>query len=141
MLKGEKNTRVKDDIMPEIKVTTIGDWNSTTKWLTGIINNPKPASLERIGAMGVRALASATPKDTGATAAGWSYEVVQSGRGWDVVFFNTAHPETRIPVALLIQYGHGTRTGGYVPPTDYINPAMSGIFKQAGDILAKEVMT
>lgn len=123
----------------ELSITSIGDFNTTTKWLTGLINNKRPASLQRLGAMGVRALASATPKDTGATAAGWSFEVVGTSRGWDLVFYNTAHPETRVPVALLIQYGHGTRNGGYVPPIDYINPAMSSIMKQAGELLAKEV--
>ena len=124
----------------ELKITSIGDFNTTTKWLTGLVNNRTPASLNRLGAMGVRALASATPKDTGETAAGWNFEVVGTGRGWDLLFYNSAHPETRVPVALLIQYGHGTRTGGYVPPIDYINPAMSSIMKTAGDMIAKEVL-
>lgn len=118
-----------------IKVETIGDWNRTEKWLAKVQSNRPPKSLHRIGASGVNALANSTPKDSGITASSWYYEI----EGNDVVFKNSGHPHTRIPVALLIQYGHGTRTGGYVPPIDYINPALRSIFSQAGNLLAKEM--
>ena len=139
MLKGARRLKVKDDFM-QLKITSVGDFDTTNKWLARVASGRKPESLERLGSMGVRALASSTPKDSGITASSWSYEVESKGRGWDLVFYNSGHPETRIPVALLIQYGHGTKNGGYVPPFDYINPALSSIFSQAGSLIAKEVM-
>lgn len=123
-----------------LTITSIGDFNQTTKWLAIITSNKKPQELETLGHAGVNALAAATPKDTGLTASSWGYEVVRTGSGWDLVFYNTAHPETRVPVALLIQYGHGTKNGGYVPPIDYINPAMSSIMKNAATLLSRSVL-
>ena len=121
------------------KITSVGNYDRTTKWLMKMTSGKKPQALEQLGSMGVRALASATPKDSGETASSWYYEVERSNRGWDLIFYNSAHPETRVPVALLIQYGHGTRNGGYVQPIDYINPAMASIYAKAGDMIAKEV--
>ncbi len=122
-----------------IEVTTIGDWDSTTKWLAKSTSRQSLDTLHSIGNAGVNALIAATPKDTGITASSWKYDIVGTGKGYEVIFKNTGHPFTRIPVALLIQYGHGTRTGGYVPPVDYINPALRGIFESAGNKLAKEM--
>ena len=121
--------------MPQIKITTIGDWNRTTEWLAKVSQDRTPKSLDKIGKMGVDALSAGTPKDTGGTAGGWYYTIENNS----VVWKNNAHPHTRVPVALLIQYGHGTRTGGYVPPIDYINPALRSIFSTAGNLLAKEM--
>lgn len=121
--------------MPQIKITTIGDWNRTTEWLAKVSQDRTPKSLDRIGKQGVDALSAGTPKDSGETASSWYYTI----EGKSVVWKNNAHPQTRLPVALLIQYGHGTRTGGYVPPIDYINPALRSIFSNAGNLLAKEM--
>lgn len=107
------------------------------KWLAKVSNpSSKPEkSFREIGELGVNALKSATPKDTGDTSEGWFYKIEKK----QVIFYNRAHPQTRIPVALLIQYGHGTKNGGYVPPIDYINPALESIFRTAGDLIAKEM--
>ena len=134
----EGNTKVKDDNM-KVTITSIGDFSKTESWLAKVSSNQKPTSLIRLGEMGVRALESATPRDTGITASSWSYDVIKTGRGWDLVFYNSGHPESRIPVALLIQYGHGTKNGGYIPPIDFINPALKPILAQAGELLAREV--
>lgn len=133
----EGNTKAKDDNM-NLNISSIGDFNRTTKWLAKVSSRRKPQSLERLGQMGVRALAEATPRDTGITASSWSYEIVRTRHGWDLEFYNSGHPETRVPVALLIQYGHGTRNGGYVPPHDFINPALKPILSKAGEMIAEE---
>lgn len=87
------------------------------------------ASLERFGQAGVSALQAATPKESGETASAWFYEIIQEKGSWSVVWGNN-HVNDGRQIAVLIQYGHGTGTGGYVAPTDYINPALAPIFDQ-----------
>jgi hypothetical protein len=72
-------------------------------------------------------LSAATPVETGETAHSWTYEVRQSKGSYEIVWKNT-HVVNGANIALLIQYGHGTGTGGYVPGRDYINPAMKPVF-------------
>ena len=109
-------------------------------FLEGISKPKQPAVLNEIGIKGVSALARATPKDTSETANSWSYKVVSTDKGFDVAWYNTAHSHTSAPVALLLQYGHGTRNGGYVPGRDYINPALRPIFETASDKILKEMI-
>jgi hypothetical protein len=85
--------------------------------------------LSKYGEMGVSALRAATPVDSGETANSWYYEVVQDGKSWSLVWGNT-HVEDGRPIAVLLQHGHGTRTGGFVEGRDYINPALRPIFDQ-----------
>jgi len=97
-------------------------------------------TLEKYGAQGVAALQAATPVDSGETREGWYYEVVK-GKGYFAIHWYNSHvvePGT-IPVAILIQYGHGTRSGGYVQGVDYINPAMRPIFEAMADEMWREV--
>lgn len=91
------------------------------------------ATLERYGDMGVSALASSTPYDTGETSRGWTYEVVRDSKSWSLIWSNN-HVVAGTPVAILLQYGHGTGTGGYVEGRDFINPAMQPLF----DAMAEE---
>jgi hypothetical protein len=88
----------------------------------------------------VAALAAATPRDSGETANSWTYQIVQRPGYYSIVWSNT-HTEDpgHIPIAVLIQYGHGTRRGGYVQGRDYINPAMRPIFDQIAADMWKEV--
>ena len=79
--------------------------------------------------MGIAALSAATPVDEGKTASAWTYEVVRH-RGYFAIHWSNTHVNDGIPVAVLLQYGHGTRNGGYVQGTDYINPALKPIFDQ-----------
>lgn len=123
----------------KIEITTEGDFKDTISWLNRIKKNSPVSTLNAIGKEGVSALKGATPKDTGGTAAGWDYKVSATGGKQEVAWYNTANPGTTANVALLIQMGHGTRTGGYVPPIDYINPALKGVFSNAADRLAKEM--
>ena len=119
---------------------TSGKFNNTLKWLDDVKNKVPTETLKAIGKEGVTKLSAATPKgETGETAAGWGYTVEKNSSGAELSFHNDAHPETAVPVAMLIQYGHGTGTGGYVPPIDYINPALNALFDSAGDRIAKEL--
>lgn len=94
----------------------------------------------KYGPMGVSALAKATPKDDGDTANSWYFEIVDRPGYYAIHWLNShvVEPGT-IPVAVLIQYGHGTRNGGYVEGIDYINPAMEPIFDQMASDMWKEV--
>ena len=85
------------------------------------------AQLSSYGAQGVAALAAATPKDQGVTAASWYYEITRGAGGYSLVFRNS-HIDRGAVVAILLQYGHGTGTGGYVEGRDYINPAIQPLF-------------
>jgi hypothetical protein len=96
------------------------------------------AILRRYGDIGVSALSAATPSDSGLTANSWDYQIERSQWGWQITWTNT-HENKGANIAILIQYGHGTGTGGYVPPNDYINPAMKPVFDKMADDIWKEV--
>lgn len=95
--------------------------------------------LERYGELGVRALADNTPVDTGLTAASWKFRIVQDGDGVSIEWYNTNVKDGQV-IAILIQYGHATKNGGFVQGVDYINPALRPIFDQISKDLWKEVM-
>lgn len=82
--------------------------------------------LDKYGRQGVAALESATPKDTGLTSKSWKYEIKQSKGSVSISFYNT-NIQNGVPIAILLQYGHGTRNGGWVQGRDYINPAIQPI--------------
>lgn len=94
--------------------------------------------LEEYGRMGVDALADATPVRSGLTAGSWSYKITQTPNKI-IIDWENSNRNNNIPIALLIQYGHGTGTGGYVTGIDYINPVMEPIFKGIVDDIWKEV--
>ena len=94
--------------------------------------------LEHYGQKGVDALAAATPKDTGKTAESWVYQIEQTGSGWAIVWSNT-NVYRGINIAIILQYGHGTGTGGYVQGRDYINPAIQPIFDEMVEKIWKEL--
>ena len=94
--------------------------------------------LARYGQAGVEALAAATPIDTGETAKAWRYEIRQNRQGVSIYWSNT-HVQDGVHIAILLQYGHGTRNGGYVQGRDYINPAIAPIFEQIAQEAWEEV--
>lgn len=112
-----------------IGVTTTGSFEKTTKFLESIQPQKMFANLERFGRRGVTALASATPEETGETANSWGYKILRTPGRYSIIWYNT-HEEDGVNVAVIIQYGHGTGTGGYVQGRDYINPTMRPIFDQ-----------
>ena len=111
-----------------------GNFQKTENFLKAMQKNDIFKSLHKYGQMGVSALAAATPVESGLTAASWDYEVTSSGRQYSIVWTN-GNVRNGVPVAILLQYGHGTGTGGYVQGKDYINPALKPIF----DKIAAEV--
>ena len=117
-----------------------GDWAKTTSWLKRIqtLKNVRKI-LEKYGREGVVALANATPVDTGVTAASWTYKIRHSVYSLAIEWDNSSTTYTGIPIVVLIQYGHGTRNGGYVQGRDFINPTMKPIFDKIADELWKEV--
>jgi hypothetical protein len=94
--------------------------------------------LEQYGQKGIAALASAIPTDSGKAAASWGYEVKQAKSGC-AIFWTNSDNENGFPVAVMIQYGYGTGTGGYVQGRDYINPAIQPIFDKIAEQVWKEV--
>lgn len=119
-----------------IKITTTGDFKNAERFFekSKKVSHEVRRIMERCGQQGVDALQKVTPKDTGNTANSWSYSI----DGHSLVFSNS-NVNNGIPVAILIQYGHATRSGGYVPGQDYINPALQPIFDQIVKNLDKEV--
>lgn len=114
-----------------ISASSSGSWDDTENWLKRMSQGPSIfASLERFGAAGVAALSAATPRESGETANAWFYEIIQDAGTWSIVWGNN-HVEDGRQIAVLLQYGHGTGTGGYVEGQDYINPALAPIFDQA----------
>lgn len=96
--------------------------------------------LDEYGQKGVSALRSATPKRTGATADSWDYNIVMNQKEVGIEWTNSNMAgDGTTPVAILIQLGHGTRNGGYVPPKDYINPAMRPLFNELAERISEVV--
>lgn len=127
--------------MSGISVSVNGNFSKTYKSLKNLSlfsSYKLMGVLEKYGQQGVRALQSTTPKDTGLTASSWSYDITVS-KDTITISWNNSNVQDGIPIAVLIQYGHGTGTGGYVEGIDYINPAMHPIFKEIADSAWKEV--
>lgn len=100
-----------------------------SKWLSQVKNKKLRDTLATAGERGVAALRANTPVGTGKTAASWQYKVKETKRGVKIVWYNT-NINNKVPIAIILQYGHGTRQGGYVQGKDYINPAMKPIFDE-----------
>ena len=118
-----------------------GDFSKTFKWMHNHMTRSWVKVLQRYGEMGVQALAEATPKDTGETAASWYYEIVNEPQyGRVSIVWNNSHVEKGwANIAILLQYGHGTRNGGYVQGRDYINPALAPVFDEMANAVWEEV--
>jgi len=121
-----------------INITQKGDWDPTQKYLDRLRILNLNTVLNKFGSMGVAALSSATPVKSGQTAASWYYEIIQR-RGYYSIRWHNRNNENGAPVAILLQYGHGTGTGGYVQGRDYIMPAIRPIFDQMADEAWREV--
>lgn len=115
-----------------------GDFNKTEKFLKKMKSSEFQNILEQYGQIGVDALSRATPVDSGTTAASWSYEIDRNNGGLAIYFLNS-HENKGVNIAIILQYGHGTGTGGYVQGRDYINPAIKPVFDQMSSDLWKMV--
>lgn len=121
-----------------VRVRHKGDFAKLTYYLKSVKKPIKLSMLEKYGKAGVAALASATPKDTGLTASSWYYKVEYQDGIARIIFCNS-NIQNGIPIAIILQYGHGTRNGGWVEGVDYINPALKPIFDKLADDAWREV--
>jgi len=121
-----------------LKVSSTGDYGKTIASLERAKSGVIFKDLARFAEMGITALAQATPVDSGETAHSWRARTGRAGNTYFIEWYNT-HADGGPPVAILIQYGHGTGTGGYVAGRDYINPTMRPVFDKITDEIWKQV--
>ena len=121
-----------------ITVRQRGDFSKLTRYLVKVNDAARLKNLDRYGQEGVAALASATPVDTGLTANSWYYKIERS-KGSVTISFHNSNIQNGVPIAIILRYGHGTGTGGWVEGRDYINPAIQPIFDKLANDAWKEV--
>ena len=109
-----------------------------SKWLSRVKNKNLRDVLATAGTRGVAALRANTPVGSGKTARSWEYKIKQTKRGVKIVWYNT-NIVSKVPIAIILQYGHGTRQGGYVQGRDYINPAMKPIFDEIDRMVGRAI--
>lgn len=122
-----------------IKFKVSGDFSKTKNSLKKLKNVSELETLEKYGQLGVEALRAATPKKTGKTANSWDYEIVKEGDKASIYWTN-GNINKYVNIAVILQYGHGTKQGSYVQGIDYINPAMRPVFESIANDAWKEVM-
>lgn len=115
-----------------------GDFSKFTRYLERVKEIARLSILDKYGREGVAALASATPIDSGETANSWFYEIKYTNGSATISFCNS-HINQGVPIAIILQYGHGTGTGGWVEGRDYINPAIQPVFDRIVNDAWKEV--
>ena len=115
-----------------------GDFSKLNKYFEKLRETAKIGVLDKYGRAGVAALASATPTETGLTASSWYYEIKRQNGSVSIEFKNS-NVNKGVPIAIILQYGHGTGTGDWVEGRDYINPAIQPIFDQLTADAWKEV--
>ena len=115
-----------------------GDFSNLTRFLERAKEAVHMGDLDKYGRAGVEALASATPVDSGETANSWYYEITNSN-GSAKITFNNSNIQNGVPIAIILQYGHGTGTGGWVEGREYINPAIQPIFDEIANNAWREV--
>ena len=115
-----------------------GDFSKVTRYLERVNKAAKISDLDKYGREGVAALASATPVDTGLTASSWYY-VIETENGRTKINFCNSNIQSGVPIAIILQYGHATRNGGWVEGRDYINPAIQPIFDKIVNNAWREV--
>ena len=123
----------------KISFSSKGDFSKTIKFLNKVKNVKINNILSKYGKIGVNALSQATPKDSGVTSRSWNYKIEVNNNNASIVWYNT-NVVKGVNIAVILQYGHGTRNGGWVEGRDYINPAMKPVFDKIADQVWKEVI-
>ena len=121
-----------------IRIRHKGDFSKTTRYLEKAKRAARISDLDKYGREGVAALASATPVDSGLTANSWHYKIERVNGLVKISFYNS-NIQNGIPIAIILQYGHGTGTGGWVESRDYINPAIQPLFDRIANEAWREV--
>lgn len=121
-----------------IRFVQKGDFSNLERFLNRVLRKDYLNVLEQYGQLGVRMLQDSTPIDSGKTRDSWDYQIIGEKDQTSLVWTNSNINEG-VPIAIILQYGHGTRNGGYVTGLDYINPAMRPVFKSLADQVWREV--
>lgn len=122
-----------------ISVKCKGNFKRADNWLKKLLRIDYKSLMRKYAQEGVEALSAATPVDTGLTASSWSYEIIEN-EGEIVISWNNSNVNKYVNIALILQYGHATRNGGWVDGIDYINPALKPIFEKMANAAWKEVI-
>lgn len=122
-----------------VKITSSGSFKNSYKFLRFLFNKGHLRKLDEYGKKGVEALSSATPVDTGKTAASWGYEINEDKDSLSITWTNNNKSADGTPIVILLQYGHGTGWGRYVRGRDFINPALKPVFDEIAEDIWKEV--
>lgn len=121
-----------------ITLNSTGNFSKVSEYLKTMLGIVDDATLEKYAQLGVEELSKATPVDTGVTAQSWYYKIKRDSTGASIQFYNS-NINDGVPIAVILQYGHGTRNGGWVEGRDYINPALIPIVDKILDDLTREV--
>lgn len=121
-----------------ITIKKSGNYKKANSYMEKLLEIVHLGILDKYGRKGVEALKAATPKETGKTADSWYYEITHDKDKASITWMNS-NTNQGYNIAILIQYGHGTGRGAYIPPTDYVNPAMKDVFEQIANEVAEEI--
>jgi hypothetical protein len=124
----------------KISFESKGNFDVINGWLKHIIKIDPSVVANQIASEGKRSLSANTPIDTGETASGWVSEVKSNGTTTEIAWKNVAHPGAGVNIAKIIDQGHGTGTGGYIPPKPYIKKAMTPVWGSADNMINKELI-
>ena len=122
----------------KMKIDNFG-FEKTTRYLEKMAKKNPSATMTSIGKTGVSMLSAATPVDTGRLAAGWAFKVEKSSKGWELYWYNRAYPSVYPSLVTMLEYGHGTGTGGYVPGRHFVKRVSNSLLSQASKSLRKEM--
>lgn len=131
------NCTPKGDFM-KISFRQKGDFSKLTRYLERAKESIHIGELDKYGREGVAALSAATPIDSGQTASSWYYEIENKKNSVKLSFCNS-NIQNGVPIAIILQLGHGTRNGGWVQGRDYINPSIQPIFDKLAEDMWREV--
>ena len=121
-----------------LKVTVKGDFTKTNRYLDKLRHKRFMTKVMTYAERGTQALAQNTPHDTGFTADSWYSEIEETDETL-TIYWKNSHINDGVPIAIILQYGHGTGTGGYVAGRDYINPAIKPVFEEIAELIREEV--
>ena len=122
----------------KIKIDNFG-FEKTTRYLEKMAKKNPSATMNSIGQTGKSMLSAATPVDTGRLAAGWDFKVEKTDKGWELYWYNRAYPGLYPSLVTMLEYGHGTGTGGYVPGRHFVKRVSNSLLSQASKSLRKEM--
>lgn len=122
-----------------VKMSEKGDFKKTFKFLKAMQEKKFFSNLNKYGERGVQLLSENTPRDTGLTASSWYYKIEDDGETLTITWYNSNIKKDYFNVALMLQYGHATKNGGWIEGIDYINPALKPLFDEMEKDIWEEV--